>query len=233
MYVGLTTDAGPEVDAGIYFSPATTLSTGTSLPNRWHVFMRVSDGRANYYLPTNLPENLRVMGDYYNYIYADSEIGNDASLSFSVDIHNHLANLAVYGTDEYGLYYAKWYSAAISSLKLNGSLKGLRMKREVSLDQNMPAGASSYVPFTNAVPPHSPNGDKQTTSGYIATGSYMLNIAWQGGALYQQGKEYDWTTLYWDTAHARVYQSVAPSSQVVTVSPPSGDPGNETVSIRH
>jgi len=239
MYVGLTTAAGPEIDAGIYFSPATTLSNGTPLPNRWHAFMRVSDGRANYYLPgaTTLPPtglgNLRVMSDDYNYIYADSEIGNDASLSFSVDIPNHLANLVVYGTDEYGLYYAKWYSAALHSFKLHGSLNGLRMKREVSLDQNMPTGASSYVPFTNAVPPHSPNGDQVTTSGYIATGSYMLNIAWQGGALYQQGQQYDWTTSYWDTTHARVYQSAAPSSQVVTLSPPSGDPGNETVSIHH
>ena len=212
--------------------------------------MRVYDGyKQNLPGPISYVKGgVRLVADdmAHNYIYADSPIGNDASVSFSINLHDHTASLVVFGTDEYGTYFAKWYVSALKSLKLTHSLVGLRMKEEISLDQNipdpLPAGLTPIL-FNNAVTSQTAIDNKwaPTTLKYIPTGSYMKNIAWQNGMLYQNGTAYNWTTDLWDVInpvtnpmdYTRVYYSKVSGQQIITLSPPGGDPANEFVSIHH
>ncbi len=217
-YLGLTS-AAVQVDAGIYYSlplPA------NNLPARWEAFLRISDG----WHPTNRStagyvKNLRVMADHSltSYIYAPSQIGNIAALSFAVNPQHHTCDLVVFGSDVNGLYFGRWYIATGSNIKLNSKapLAGLLMKRLVTLAQNVPASVA-YVAF--------PPQPKNTTPGYVATGSYLDSITWSAGSLYQNGQQYDWSIT--DNTYTGLTY-VSPN--IVTLTPGTNDPTSETISI--
>lgn len=222
-YVGLMAE-GIEIDAGVLFAKA-----NSKLPNRWEAFIRINDGlpraRGGYILPGNF---LRVIADNgrNSYIYSDSELGNDAALSFSVDPPRHVCSLVVYGTDEYGFYYAQQYVASAKGISFNrkNSLKNLRMKRLVTIAQQNAPTTASYTAFYNPTPPPS------ATSGYVPTGSYINFIGWQSGQLFQGNAETDWTNSVTDMTDPRfTYRS----PQAVTLSPAGGDAQNEKITIRH
>lgn len=227
-YLGLTAE-GVEVDAGVLFAKK---NASKNLPNRWEAFIRVSDGtprKGGGYIDKG--NKFRVMGDNgsNSYIYADSELGNNASMSFSVDPIRHVCNLVVFGTDEYGFYFAQWYEASVKGIALNTKkpLKNLRMKRLVTLAQQGAPKGTAYTPFF-PVPP----AKSGATLGYVPTGSYINFIGWQSGQLYQGNTETDWTndSTITDRTDLR-YTYASPLS--VTLSPAGGDAQNENIAIHH
>ncbi len=232
-YIGMSSD-GVEADAGIMFVPA-NFPVGSGLPNRWDAFLRVYDGPKNKdYQPVAGVNPFRVMGDQYSYIYADSQIGNDADLKFTINRHDKTCGLFVFGYDYAGFYYARWYVAASTNIKpFTHSLQHLQMKREISLDQTINPGVR-YTPFSNAITQTITNKDgtheKKTTFGYVSTGSYMEGIGWQYGSLYQGSTMLDWTSSLMSESY---YSQLPYANQVVYLSPPGGNPQNETVDIEH